>query len=741
MEKNFNLEIFFISQMKSLVISTKNKISFDEIKKKVIKEFNIPKENEKDFKFTILVNNQQVTILNDAQIMKNLVEMSKNNYYLKLNFDINNENYKQFNSRKDFIKNNRIKPHYANSFYLSSKNKIYLNDEENKYEEEIKKLKEELEDLKSEKTIKGDFDLRKFDEKYRDLNNKNNDLNQKIIELENENKILKNKIPKNNNDNNTTENILFENNTVDNDYIINEIEKCIGKLIGEHDNNIIKEINNIKVTLNNILDEQKVLTDKINNIDMGNNKIKNIEKDTYFEVTKGYSDNENNNNSNINNDKDNNDNKKNNEKIKIIINNSINNINNDNLNEDNNNEKVNENNNKDNINDNKFDILDNLEYIDDHINSNIEHKEDDEKNDILINTAQIIKRNNSYFNEEDEKTSKSFKTIKNKNKSKNIIKELKNKFFEKKEKINENNISNTNLNFKKINKKYFTKYSSIQKKLMPDKINIENKKQDFNINDIRHNFSGEEFINYDSSSEIYSDIKKNNRIKAHFLNKISKKKNKFNSRDKYTPNETTPCRNYKMEKRGKNYSYKRKKENSVTPNNNKVNNIKENIENYYIKVFQNIFFYEINGYVNILNISDKLINKLKEGIRKYPHNLSDIKDVCIRYISYSILPIVNDPNTKEYQRKMIKSKISTVLKTLRIERNYFDKEYKDINNDKKEKSDDKNMNLDVNVTHAKINEFRKFYDLNEKDYPDELIIKALIRYRGNREMAFQYIFY
>ena len=70
--------------------------------------------------------------------------MSKNNYYLKLNFDINNENYKQFNSRKDFIKNNRIKPHYANSFYLSSKNKIYLNDEENKYEEEIKKIKRRI---------------------------------------------------------------------------------------------------------------------------------------------------------------------------------------------------------------------------------------------------------------------------------------------------------------------------------------------------------------------------------------------------------------------------------------------------------------------------------------------------------------------------------------------------------------------------------------------------------------------
>ena len=33
------------------------------------------------------------------------------------------------------------------------------------------------------------------------------------------------------------------------------------------------------------------------------------------------------------------------------------------------------------------------------------------------------------------------------------------------------------------------------------------------------------------------------------------------------------------------------------------------------------------------------------------------------------------------------------------------------------------------------------YDLKEKDYPDEQVIKALIRYRGNRELAFQYLFY
>ena len=92
-------------------------------------------------------------------------------------------------------------------------------------------------------------------------------------------------------------------------------------------------------------------------------------------------------------------------------------------------------------------------------------------------------------------------------------------------------------------------------------------------------------------------------------------------------------------------------------------------------------------------------------------------------------------------RNVIKSKIRTVSEILRIERNYFDKEYKEVNEDKREKIlDDKNIN-DINITHAKINEFRKLYDLKEKDYPDELIIKALIRYRGNRELAFQSIFY
>ena len=67
------------------------------------------------------------------------------------------------------IKNN------SDSNNLEEKNNL-----EEQYKEEIKQLKEEIEKLKNEKTNKGEIDIRKFDEKYRDLTNKNNVLEQKI---------------------------------------------------------------------------------------------------------------------------------------------------------------------------------------------------------------------------------------------------------------------------------------------------------------------------------------------------------------------------------------------------------------------------------------------------------------------------------------------------------------------------------------------------------------------------------
>ena len=209
-KKNYNLETFFESQKKSFVILSKNKITFDEVKQKAIKEFRIPKEYEKDMRFTIKIRNRPITILSDAQILNNFEEMSKNNYYLKINFNINNNNY-NFNNNYIYQSskipinkyNQKMRPNTVNNFSIVSniknndKNLNEDNNNENKYKEQIEQLKEELEKLKSEKSNKGEFDIRKFDEKYRDLSNKNNILEQKITELENENKTLKTGINKN----------------------------------------------------------------------------------------------------------------------------------------------------------------------------------------------------------------------------------------------------------------------------------------------------------------------------------------------------------------------------------------------------------------------------------------------------------------------------------------------------------------------------------------------------------------
>ena len=143
----------------------------------------------------------------------------------------------------------------------------------------------------------------------------------------------------------------------------------------------------------------------------------------------------------------------------------------------------------------------------------------------------------------------------------------------------------------------------------------------------------------------------------------------------------------------------------------------------------------------MLNISEKLLQKLTDGLIKYRNDLKEVKNCSIRYISYSIIPIINDINTKEYQRRILKDKIKKILEYLSMNTNYFDKEYKVIPDNKNEKrSEKKNFNR-MNITHAKINEFRKCYDLKAEDYSDEMLIKALIRYRGNKEMAFQYLFY
>ena len=120
-KKNYNLEIFFESQKKSFVILSKNKITFDEVKQRTMREFRISKEFEKDMRFTIKIKNRPITILNDIQILKNFEEMSKNNYYLKIIFNINNNNYIYHSSKAPIVKfNPKMRPHTVNYFSIIS---------------------------------------------------------------------------------------------------------------------------------------------------------------------------------------------------------------------------------------------------------------------------------------------------------------------------------------------------------------------------------------------------------------------------------------------------------------------------------------------------------------------------------------------------------------------------------------------------------------------------------------------
>ena len=768
-KKNYNIEIFFESQKKSFVILSKDKITFDEVKSRTIKEFNIPSEYEKDMRFSLMIKNRPTTILNDYQIMKNFEEISKNNFYIKINFSINNSNYVCQSPKIKYKKKQKIEKKEQFCILANIPQKDDKK-ENNNYIEQIRKLKNEIKILNNEKNKKSDFDIRKFDEKFRDLNNKNNDLEQKIFELESENKTLKIKQSK-------TNSLDFEKNNLNNnnDNLIKKIEKIFSKLISEHDKNMYKEIDEMKTKMNEIINGQKILLDNYkpknnNNLNDNNFEILNYdaetEKSLFAEKTENKDD-------KIN-------------KIIDIVNidteNKINNEKNDDNNMDKNTNKSNEKDSSNNyINlDNTYNNCENLSNIKDKIEEkekkeieekikqidNIEFNKEkhidnidinkDSKTSDFSNLNLKIKRNINFNDNELLLNSKSFEdSTKIKYEKKNTFKEIKNSFLE-----NNNNIFQKP---DKITLKNPTKYIIPNNFIDNEKIKIDinktiNKyisstldKTNNNNNHItkQSNLSDEDLINYESGSEIKSDLGNKHKIINYKRKGVKLKKEKIrniNKYNNYTLNyiNTTPSPGNNISYMEKNLSYNNKNKDEkyevyITPK-PKEFNIKEDIDDYFINIFQSIFFYGNNGYVNMLNISDKLTKKIKDGLVNYRNNIKEVKNCTIKYISYSIIPIINDINTKEYQRKILKEKIKKILEYMNIETNYFEKEYK-INKDENiEKSKEKNIN-GVNITHSKINEFRKCYDLKEKDYPDEMLIKALIRYRGNKEMAFQYLFY
>ena len=123
-KKNYNIEIFFESQKKSFVILSKNKITLEEVKSRTMKEFDIQPEFEKDMRFSIILNNRLITILNDYQIMKNFEEMSKNNFYLKINFNVINNNYIYHSLSSNSINKIKDDVYYANRLIWERMQKV-----------------------------------------------------------------------------------------------------------------------------------------------------------------------------------------------------------------------------------------------------------------------------------------------------------------------------------------------------------------------------------------------------------------------------------------------------------------------------------------------------------------------------------------------------------------------------------------------------------------------------------------
>ena len=739
-KKIYNLEIFFESQKKSFVIISKNKITYEDLKQKTMREFRIPKEFEKDIKFTITIRNRPTILLTDIQIMNNFEEISKNNYYLKIILEVNNINYMYNSIKCPIIKNNpKIKPQSVKFFSIIStkdEDNVYLNEEmvkykenlermENKYQKEIIQLKEELEKVKSEKTNKAEIDIRKFDEKYRDLNNKNNILEQKINELENENKTLKIGAKKST----LSDNLVIENK-FENESMIKEIEKIFTKLMDEHDNNIIKEINGLKDTVELIQKEQKNFYEKFG---------KNDSLEQLKENQKTQGDENAHNNKKLTKEEE--ENKNNSNNIEKIINENNLKINNKTINNSN---GLDEN----------LDELDNLADIiindgEEAKNNNTQNSINKKKQMLKGNSSQNIKRNINFYEDESFLSSKSkIKIVKKpENKKKNLIEEIKNCFLETNE--FKNKLITKKLSKKKDSEIMYSKYTAPSKN---ERMKIKNQKNIINYTNVnnKNNTSNEDIFNFEAFSEMNTDIQKiisgnkvnsSNSHKNIFIKMDDRKRRALNNFNRFVFSEKsiTPS-NIHISDRGEKNLYTNKNQINITPT-EKNNKSKENIENYFLNIYQNIFFYGNNEYLNMLKISDKLLKKINDGISRYRFNIIEIKEYCIKYLAYTIIPIVNDCNTKPYQRKIIKDKIRIILDSLRIDPNYFDKDYKIFFEEKKEREyDDRSFN-GFNITHAKINEFRKLYCLKEKEYPDEQIVKALIRYRGNRELAFQYLFY
>ena len=276
-------------------ISSKNKITLEDMQNKSIEDFKITKENKNFLRFCHKDKEKKIKFLeNDDDIMKNVEEVGPNNYLLKteLIFDKYKYKYELYKivsrdkidslqteykilkkENKDLdnkIKNNEniINQLKADNDNLNKK----IIETENILKEQIDTLKSENEKLKKEiNNIKNKNLLKSFnenEERYNKLKEENNNLNKiineyknKYEELEKKNSILQGTIEKMNQSLiNINEGIDSQKNDINNN-LKTFIDTTIENKLLEIDKKNKKYLN--KVEQQNILENQHIILKEI----------------------------------------------------------------------------------------------------------------------------------------------------------------------------------------------------------------------------------------------------------------------------------------------------------------------------------------------------------------------------------------------------------------------------------------------------------------------------------------------
>ena len=125
-------------------------------------------------------------------------------------------------------------------------------------------------------------------------------------------------------------------------------------------------------------------------------------------------------------------------------------------------------------------------------------------------------------------------------------------------------------------------------------------------------------------------------------------------------------------------------------------------------------------------IEKELVNEMRKGG-------TNLKAFCLNYIEINVLPIFKKYKLNDEQRRILQYNIETILQCCGEDKNkYMNAYYPELNNKKKE--------IDRRKSVEALRKFRKEFNVSEKDFNDEGIIKRLEENDLDIYKTFQKIF-